>query len=82
MKTRRSLILTLLCLATVYALTRFLTFSNVRYLMAASALLLIPSYASLLRLSLAPRLRRLSLVAYALALVVSAERTVDPVAPE
>jgi hypothetical protein len=69
----------LLFAATVYALTRFLIFSNVRYLMIASALLLIPSYAALLRLSLATRLRRVSLVAYALLLVISAERTVDPI---
>ena len=72
-------LLALLFAATVYALTRFLIFSNVRYLMIASALLLIPSYAALLRLSLAPRLRRVSLVAYALLLVISAERTVDPI---
>ena len=71
--------LALLFAATVYALTRFLIFSNVRYLMIASALLLIPAYAALLRLSLATRLRRLSLVAYALLLVISAERTVDPI---
>ena len=71
--------ITLLFVATVYALTRFLTFSNVRYLMAASALLLIPSYAALVRLSAGPRLRRLALVGYALTLVVSAERTVDPI---
>jgi hypothetical protein len=71
--------LVLLFAATVYALTRFLTFSNVRYLMIASALLLIPFYAALLRLSLATRLRRVSLFAYALLLVISAERTVDPI---
>jgi hypothetical protein len=71
--------LVLLFAATVYALTRFLTFSNVRYLMIASALLLIPSFAALLRLSLATRLRRVSLVVYALLLVISAERTVDPI---
>jgi len=70
---------TLLFIATVYALTRFLTFSNVRYLMPASALLLVASYAALLRLSPGPRPRRLALAAYALLLVISAERTVDPI---
>ena len=71
--------LALLFPATVYALTRFVTFSNVRYLMIASALLLIPAYAALVRLSLTTRLRRVPLVAYALLLVISAERTVDPI---
>jgi hypothetical protein len=70
---------TLLFVATVYALTRFLVFSNVRYLISASALLLVPSYAALLRLSPEPRPRRIALVAYALMLVMSAERTVDPI---
>jgi hypothetical protein len=73
------LFLTLLFIATVYALTRFLTFSNVRYLLPATALLLVASYAALLRLLPGERPRRLTLVAYALLLVVSAERTVDPI---
>jgi len=70
---------TLLFLATVYALTRFVVFSNVRYLFPAFALLLICAYAALLRLSPNARPRRLALVAYALMLGISAERTVDPI---
>ena len=68
-----------LFIATLYALTRFLIFSNVRYLISASALLLVASYAALVRLSPKPRLRRLALGAYALMLAISAERTVDPI---
>jgi len=71
--------ITLLFIATLYALTRFLTFSNVRYLLPAMPLLLVASYAALVRLFPAPRPRRLALVTYALLLVVSVERTVDPV---
>jgi len=71
--------ITLLFIATVYALTRFLTFSNVRYLLPAMPLLLVASYAALVRLLPAARPRRLALVTYALLLVVSAERTVDPI---
>ena len=69
----------LVFVATLYALTRFVTFSNVRYLLPAMPLLLVVSYAALVRLLPAAQPRRLTLVAYALLLVVSAERTVDPV---
>jgi hypothetical protein len=71
--------ITLLFIATLYALTRFLTFSNVRYLLPAMPLLLVAAYAALVRLLPAARPRRLALVTYALLLVVSAERTVDPI---
>jgi hypothetical protein len=70
--------ITLLFIATIYALTRFVTFSNVRYLLPAMPLLLIASYAALVRLLPRVQPRRLALITYALLLVVSAERTVDP----
>ena len=70
--------ITLLFIATIYALTRFVTFSNVRYLLPAMPLLLIASSAALVRLLPRVQPRRLALVTYALLLVVSAERTVDP----
>jgi hypothetical protein len=72
-------LITLLFAATVYALTRFVTFSNVRYLLPAMPLLLIASCAALVRLLPGAQPRRLALVTYAILLVVSAERTVDPV---
>jgi len=71
--------ITFLFVATVYALTRFVTFSNVRYLLPAMPLLLVASCAALVRLLPRAGPRRLALVAYAVLLVVSAERTVDPV---
>jgi hypothetical protein len=73
------LFMTALSIISIYALTRFVVFSNVRYLMPASALMLVLGYTALARLSLGAPVRRLALVAYALLLVVSAERTWDPV---
>ena len=73
------LFMTTLAIISIYALTRFVVFSNARYLMPALALMLVLSYAALVRLSLGTRVRRFALVAYALLLVVSAERTWDPV---
>ena len=70
--------ITLLFIATVYSLTRFVTFSNVRYLLPAMPLLLVASYAALVRLIRGVQPRRIALITYALLLVVSAERTVDP----
>src|SRR5687768_3650767 len=71
--------LMLATVATIIALTRFITYSNVRYLMAGTALLLGVSYAALVRLRLPPGVRRIALAAYAALLVASATRTVDPV---
>jgi len=50
----------------------------VRYLLAAMPLLLVASYAALVRLIRGVQPRRIALITYALLLVVSAERTVDP----
>jgi len=71
--------LTALALVSVYALTRFLVFSNVRYLLPAAALVLITSFAALLRLGLPTTARRALVATYGLLLAVSAVRTADPV---
>jgi hypothetical protein len=71
--------LTLAAVATVIALTRFTTYSNVRYVMAGTGLLLPLAYVALVRLGLAPSARRVALGTYATLLAVSALRTVDPV---
>jgi hypothetical protein len=65
--------------ATLMALTRFITYSNVRYLMAGTALMLAVGYVALARLGLRPSVRRAALGAYGVLLVASAIRTVDPV---
>ena len=71
--------LTLAAVATVFALTRFTTFSNVRYVMAGTGLLLPLAYVALVRLGIGPSARRVALGTYSALLVVSAVRTVDPV---
>jgi hypothetical protein len=65
--------------ATLIALTRFITFSNVRYLMAGTGLVLGVAYVALVRLGLRPGARRIALGMYVMLLVASALRTVDPV---
>ena len=71
--------LTLASVGTLIALTRYTTFSNVRYLMAGTGLLLPAAYVALVRLGLRPSGRRVALGTYTALLVVSALRTVDPV---
>ena len=71
--------LTLAAVATLITLTRFVTYSNVRYLMAGTALLLGVGYVALVRLHLRSDVRRVVLGMYAALLAVSAIRTVDPV---
>lgn len=71
--------LTLAAIAVVGALTAIVTYSNVRYLMAGTALWLVVSYIALVRLGLGPGVRRIALGAYAALVTVSAVRTVDPV---
>ena len=70
--------LTLAAVATLIALTRFTTFSNIRYLMAGTGLLLGVAYVALARLRVRPWIRRVALGTYATLLAVSAIRTVDP----
>ena len=64
-------------MGTLVALTRFITYGNVRYLMAGTGLLLAVAYVALVRLGLAPTVRRVALGVYAVLLAVSAVRTVD-----
>jgi hypothetical protein len=71
--------LVLTSLAVAYALTRFATFGNSRYLIPAIGLLLVPFMASMLRLGLPVVARRAMLGGFATAMLVSTLRTVDPV---
>ena len=70
---------TLAAVATLIALTRFTTFTNVRYVLAGTGLLLPLAYVALVRLGVGPSARRVALGTYTALLVVSALRTVDPV---
>jgi hypothetical protein len=69
----------LLTVAVGYAITRFATFGNSRYLVVLMALVLLPFMASLVRLRVPPRVRQAALGTLAIALLVSSVRTVDPV---
>ena len=71
--------LLLFTVATAYALTRFATFGNSRYLVTLMALLLLPFMGALVRLGLPGGPRRAVLATFAVALLVSTVRTVDPV---
>jgi len=71
--------LALLTVAVGYALTRFATFGNSRYLVTLMALVLFPFLAALIRLRISARFRGLVLGTFCGALVVSNVRTVDPV---
>lgn len=71
--------LALAAAATVFALTRFVTVSNVRYVLPVTGLLLAIAYVALVRLGATPTVRRVMLGAYTALLVVSAVRTIDPV---
>jgi len=62
-----------------FALTRFATFGNSRYLVTLMALVLFPFLAALIRLRISARFRGLVLGTFCGALVVSNVRTVDPV---
>jgi len=71
--------LLLLGVATGYALTRFTTFGHTRYFLVVYALLLVFFLGSLLRLGVGAAARRVVLGGYAVLLLLSAVRTVDPV---
>ena len=71
--------LLLLTGVTVLTLTRYTLFGNARYLIVAIGLLLVPFYSALLRLGLAPAVRRTVVALFGAALLVSNIRTVDPV---
>jgi hypothetical protein len=71
--------LVLVTVTTGYALTRFTTFGHTRYFLIIYALLLVPFFAALVRLGLSTTARRIILGAYAVALLASVARTIDPV---
>jgi len=71
-------VVTLVAALFTYCLTRFATFSNVRYVGVAIALLGILFLAALIRLQLATPVRRAVLGTYGVLLLVSCLWTVDP----
>ena len=71
--------LVLLTAAVAFALTRFATYANPRYVLPFVALLFVLFYASLVTLVGHPNVRRSILGAFAAVLLVSTVRTVDPV---
>ena len=71
--------LVLLTVAVAFALTRFATYANPRYVLPFVALLFVLFFASLLGLVRHPNGRRSILGAFAALLLVSTVRTVDPV---
>ena len=70
---------TLAALASTFALTRFASYANSRYLLPVIALSLVPFLLSLDALRLPPLFRRAVVAALALAFVASNVRTLDPV---
>lgn len=69
----------LLTAASAYALSRFATYANPRYVLPVVALMYVPFFGSLLALGLRTAVRRAGLALFTLALFVSTVRTVDPV---
>ncbi len=72
-------LLAILTLGVAYFLTRYATFTNPRYVLAAVAMLLAMFVIALVRLGFPPAVRRGLLAAYTALLVVSSVRTIDPV---
>jgi hypothetical protein len=70
---------TLLVLVTTFALTRFASYANSRYLLPVIALSLVPFFAAVEALHLPARVRRGMLAALSLMLLASNVRTIDPV---
>ena len=68
----------LLLLVTTFALTRFASYANSRYLLPVMALSLVPLFAALEALRLPVRARRGILAVLSLMLLVSNVRTIDP----
>jgi hypothetical protein len=73
------LLLSWLAVATVYLLTRYVTYANARYMLPAYPLVLLLALAALLRLGVPGGWRVGGLAAVVALLGVSAVRTVDPV---
>jgi len=65
--------------AAVFALTRLATYANSRYVLPIIALLFLLCYASLVTLVRSPRIREGILGAFAVLLMISSVRTIDPV---
>jgi len=75
-------IVALLAIVTVcvaYVLTRYATFTNPRYVVAAVTMLIAMFVIALVRLGFPPAVRRGLLAVYTVLLVISCVRTVDPV---
>ena len=71
--------LVVLWVATMIALTRFTTWGNTRYFLPVFALTPFAFYASLVRLRVAPLLRRATVAVVAILMLLSTVRTADPV---
>ncbi len=71
--------LVVLWIVTMIALTRFTTWGNTRYFLPVFALTPFALYASLIRLRLAPILRRSTVAVVAILMLLSTVRTADPV---
>jgi hypothetical protein len=72
-------LLAIVTTSVAYFLTRFATFTNPRYVLAAVTMLTAMFVIALVRLGLLPAVRRGLLAGYTLLLVVSSVRTIDPV---
>jgi hypothetical protein len=70
--------LVVLGLATMYALTRFSSWGNARYLLPVFALTPLMLYAALVRFGTSPKVRRSVLALLAMLLLISVVRSVDP----
>jgi hypothetical protein len=71
--------LMVLGIVTMYALTRYSSYANTRYLLPVFALLPLMMYAGIVRFALTAPARRTVLGTLAVLLLVSAVRTIDPV---
>jgi len=71
--------LVVLWLVTMIALTRFTTWGNTRYFLPVFALTPFALYASLVRLRVAPILRRSTVAVVAILMLLSTVRTADPI---
>ena len=72
-------LLAILTVGVAYFLTRYVTFTNPRYVLAAVAMLVAMFVIAMVRLGLPPAIRRGLLAAYTVLLAVSSVRTIDPV---
>jgi hypothetical protein len=78
-KRRIARFLVVLWIVTMIALTRFTTWGNTRYFLPVFALTPFALYASLVRLRVAPALRRAAVAVVAILMTLSTVRTADPI---